>query len=46
MVKSWDDLPLTLGVREAAAVLGYGQARVRWLCKVGRIPNVRRNFYK
>lgn len=40
-VRSWEELPLLMGVKETATVIGYGQARIRELCKAGRIPNVR-----
>lgn len=41
MITSWDDLPLMLGVKETAVVTGYGQARIRELCRARRIPCVR-----
>jgi len=40
-VTSWDQLPLTLGVRETAEIVGYGQARIRELCRANKIPCIR-----
>lgn len=40
-VTNWEDLPLMLGVKETAEVVGYGQARIRELCRAGLLPNVR-----
>jgi len=35
------DLPLMLNIALAAKVSGYGQHRIRELCKAGRIPHIR-----
>jgi len=35
---NWDNLPLTLNVKETAQVTGYGQAKIRELCRSHRIP--------
>ncbi len=41
MITAWDKLPLTLGVKEVAEITGYGQARIRELCRAKRIPCIR-----
>lgn len=38
---NWDELPLMLSVKETAKITGYGQARIRELCRAGIIPNIR-----
>jgi excisionase family DNA binding protein len=37
----WEQLPLTLSIKETAEVIGYGQARVRELCRANVLPHVR-----
>ena len=37
----WNELPLMLNVKETATVCGYGQARIRELCKSKIMPCVR-----
>lgn len=37
----WNDLPLMLSVQETAIVTGYGQQRIRELCRAGLMPHVR-----
>lgn len=41
MKHNWEHLPLTLSVKEVSQILGYGQQRVRELCKTNKLPNVR-----
>jgi len=38
---NWEELPLLLSVEETAKTTGYGQARIRELCRAGLMPNVR-----
>lgn len=41
MIRDWNDLPLLLTVKLAAAVTGYGPFRIRELCRAGRLPHIR-----
>lgn len=36
--KSWDDLPLILGLAEVSILTGLGTERIRQLCVAGEIP--------
>lgn len=38
---NWDQVSLMPGVKEAAEITGYGEARIRELARAGKIPYVR-----
>jgi excisionase family DNA binding protein len=38
---NWDSLPLTLSVDETAKITGYGQTRIRELCRGKKMPCIR-----